>query len=223
MLILSYQCAVHWRLMRDRPLLVSVHWSFFRDRFTNLSEFNRYSVPNATGKEVAILDLYPDTGALGSVLCSSSASKSHLLILATNILVKDVFSTTETGAPVAVMCDPTTVSIVLILLFLLDSPLIDNSIQITTDVGFKCWDGRFIPTKAGLWLRDTPLGLGQRECSDNCPIAIRIPIMFIGAWICNIYKRVVIIMSHIERRNGAIIKRDRIQVCTRPTGPSRKT
>jgi len=68
-----------------------------------------YAVPGATGKEVAILDLYPGT--------------------AQNIVAKDIFSVTETGAPVAVMCDPATV---------------------TSDVGFKCWDGKFIRTKAGL-------------------------------------------------------------------------
>ncbi|KAH9854301.1 pectin lyase fold/virulence factor [Lenzites betulinus] len=68
-----------------------------------------YAVPGATGKEVAILDLYPNT--------------------ATNIVVKDVIPRTETGAPVTVMC---------------------NASTITSDVGFKCWDGLFIPTKAGL-------------------------------------------------------------------------
>ncbi|KIP01758.1 glycoside hydrolase family 28 protein [Phlebiopsis gigantea 11061_1 CR5-6] len=67
-----------------------------------------YAVPGATGKEVAILDLYPGT--------------------ATNIVAKDVFAVTETLAPVRVMCNATT---------------------ITSDVGFKCWDGLYIPTKAG--------------------------------------------------------------------------
>ncbi|KAJ7053866.1 pectin lyase-like protein [Mycena amicta] len=68
-----------------------------------------YFVPNATGREVAILDLYPGT--------------------ATNVLTKDIFAKTDTGRPVAVMCNSTTV---------------------TNDVGFKCWDGAFIRTKAGL-------------------------------------------------------------------------
>ncbi|KAI0658458.1 pectin lyase fold/virulence factor [Cubamyces menziesii] len=68
-----------------------------------------YAVEGATGKEVAILDLYPNT--------------------ATNVLVKHVLATTETWSPVRVMCNATT---------------------ITSDVGFKCWDGLFIPTKAGL-------------------------------------------------------------------------
>ncbi|TFY77102.1 hypothetical protein EWM64_g6911 [Hericium alpestre] len=67
-----------------------------------------YAVPGATGKEVAILALY-----------AGSAS---------NVVAKDVFAWTETGAPVRVMCNATTV---------------------TNDVGFKCWDGLFIPTKAG--------------------------------------------------------------------------
>ncbi|KAI0368942.1 pectin lyase-like protein [Pilatotrama ljubarskyi] len=68
-----------------------------------------YAVPGATGKEVAILDLYPNT--------------------ATNIVVKHVLATTETWSPVRVMC---------------------NASTITSDVGFKCWNGLYIPTKAGL-------------------------------------------------------------------------
>ncbi|KAJ7511789.1 pectin lyase fold/virulence factor [Mycena galericulata] len=68
-----------------------------------------YFVPNATGREVVILDLYPGT--------------------ATDVLAKDIFATTETGREMDVMCNATTVS---------------------NDVGFKCWDGPFIRTKAGL-------------------------------------------------------------------------
>ncbi|KAK0479680.1 pectin lyase fold/virulence factor [Armillaria novae-zelandiae] len=68
-----------------------------------------YYVPNATGKEVIILDLYPDT--------------------ATNVVAKTINARTETGSIVDAMCDPTTV---------------------TNDVGFKCWDGAYIPTTAGL-------------------------------------------------------------------------
>jgi len=67
-----------------------------------------YFVPNATGREVAIFDLYPAT--------------------ASNIVAKDVFAVTETGRKVDVMCNATTV---------------------TNDVGFKCWNGPFVPTRAG--------------------------------------------------------------------------
>ncbi|KAI0320047.1 pectin lyase-like protein [Amylostereum chailletii] len=67
-----------------------------------------YAVPGATDKEVAILDLYPDT--------------------ATNVLAKSIHAKTVTGARVAVMC---------------------NSSAISTDVGFECVDGPFVPTKAG--------------------------------------------------------------------------
>ncbi|EGO19068.1 glycoside hydrolase family 28 protein, partial [Serpula lacrymans var. lacrymans S7.9] len=56
-----------------------------------------YAVTNATGKEVVIFDLYPDT--------------------ATNIVAKDIFARTLTGAPVAAMCNTSTIS---------------------TDVGFVC-------------------------------------------------------------------------------------
>ncbi|KAI0354693.1 pectin lyase-like protein [Trametes cingulata] len=68
-----------------------------------------YAVPGATGKEVAILDLYPNT--------------------AQNIVVKHILAATETLSPVRVMC---------------------NASTIMSDVGFKCWDGLYIPTKAGL-------------------------------------------------------------------------
>ncbi|EJD04200.1 pectin lyase-like protein [Fomitiporia mediterranea MF3/22] len=67
-----------------------------------------YAVANATGKEVIIFDLYPNT--------------------ATSIVAKDIFAKTETGAPVAVMCNPDTV---------------------TNDVGFVCQDGEFMRTAAG--------------------------------------------------------------------------
>ncbi|KAF8899390.1 pectin lyase-like protein [Infundibulicybe gibba] len=60
-------------------------------------------------QEVVVLDLYPGT--------------------ATNVLAKNIVGRTQTGAPAAAMCDPTTV---------------------TNDVGFKCWDGLFIPTRAGI-------------------------------------------------------------------------
>lgn len=70
-----------------------------------------YAVANATGREVAILDLYAGT--------------------ATNIVAKNIFARTQTGKPVTVMCDPAT---------------------ITSDVGFKCWDGLFVPTAKGFAL-----------------------------------------------------------------------
>jgi len=68
-----------------------------------------YAVANATGKEVIILDLYPNTTS--------------------NILAKDIFARTETGAPVAALCNPATIS---------------------NDVGFVCQDGPFIPNRVGL-------------------------------------------------------------------------
>ncbi|TFK84946.1 glycoside hydrolase family 28 protein [Polyporus arcularius HHB13444] len=67
-----------------------------------------YSVEGATGKEVVIFDLYPNT--------------------ATNIVAKHIVATTDTFSPVRAMC---------------------NSSTISTDVGFKCWDGLFIPTAKG--------------------------------------------------------------------------
>ncbi|KAJ8085226.1 hypothetical protein PM082_004020 [Marasmius tenuissimus] len=71
-----------------------------------------YAVPNATGKEVIILDLYPDT--------------------ATNIVAKNIFARTQTGAGVAAMCDPETVR------FLRSSTLLTDSL--TPNVGdWRCW------------------------------------------------------------------------------------
>jgi hypothetical protein len=49
-----------------------------------------YAVDGATGKEVVILDLYPDTNS--------------------GILVEHVLATTQTHSPVRVMCDPNAVS-----------------------------------------------------------------------------------------------------------------
>jgi len=67
-----------------------------------------YAVPNATGKEVIIFDVSPGTDE--------------------NLLARHVIARTETGAPVAVMC---------------------NSSAVSGDVGFVCQDGKFIATKAG--------------------------------------------------------------------------
>ncbi|KAJ3888884.1 pectin lyase-like protein [Lentinula edodes] len=91
-----------------------------------------YAVTNATGKEVIILDLYPNTSALSVISLAKRAISNTLTTVtssASNILAKDIFAKTETGARVAAMCDPTTIS---------------------NDVGFVCQDGPFIPTKAGL-------------------------------------------------------------------------
>jgi hypothetical protein len=49
-----------------------------------------YAVDSATGKEVVILDLYPDTNS--------------------GILVEHVAATTQTGSPVRVMCNSSAVS-----------------------------------------------------------------------------------------------------------------
>lgn len=69
-----------------------------------------YAVPGATGKEVAILDLYPGTGAPHISHEDRAVNSSDIRCIATNVLVKDIFAKTETGAPVAVMCNSSTVS-----------------------------------------------------------------------------------------------------------------
>lgn len=65
---------------------------------------------NATGKEVVILDLYPGTGELILSVVLEKCTERLDEPTATNVLAKDIFAKTETGARVAVMCDPTTVS-----------------------------------------------------------------------------------------------------------------
>ncbi|KAI0800509.1 pectin lyase fold/virulence factor [Fomes fomentarius] len=83
-----------------------------------------FYVPGATGKEVIIFDLYPDT--------------------ATNIVAKHIIAATETHSPVRVLCNTTTS----IKRWLTQSAAYE---KISSDVGFKCWDGLFIPTLKGLF------------------------------------------------------------------------
>lgn len=67
---------------------------------------------------------------------------------ATNVVAKDIFAVTETGAAVRVMCNSTAVSAALAPMKL--RTVFMSFLQIQTDVGFKCWDGLFIRTRAGL-------------------------------------------------------------------------
>jgi len=48
---------------------------------------------------------------------------------ASNIVAKDIYAVTQDSAPVTVMCDPKAIS---------------------SDVGFKCWNGDFVRTKVGI-------------------------------------------------------------------------
>ncbi|PIL31273.1 hypothetical protein GSI_05971 [Ganoderma sinense ZZ0214-1] len=84
-----------------------------------------YAVPGATGEEVIIFDLYPDTARHAVLVLMSRI----LGAAATNIVARHIVAATETQSPVRVMC---------------------NSSTITSDVGFECWDGLFIPTQEGL-------------------------------------------------------------------------
>lgn len=56
--------------MYQRPVLVCkcLHWDLYKATHCHLSGPNRYAVPNATGKEVAIFDFYPDTGTMNTIL-----------------------------------------------------------------------------------------------------------------------------------------------------------
>ncbi|KAF6749325.1 pectin lyase-like protein [Ephemerocybe angulata] len=69
-----------------------------------------YYVPGATGREVIIFDLYPET--------------------VKNIAARRIVPVTQKWKPANVMC---------------------NSTVISTDVGFKCQNGLFVPTLAGLF------------------------------------------------------------------------
>ena len=71
---------------------------------------------------------------------------------AKEVVVKNVCTTTLSGAPVTAICDPATVRSYL--LFLLsdvwvNSWFADLYVQISTDVGFTCRNGLFQPTAAG--------------------------------------------------------------------------
>ena len=66
-----------------------------------------YAVPGATGKEVIILDLYPGTG--DRAVHQNQLYRQSDVESAANIVAKDIFARTETGAPVAVMCNSSAV------------------------------------------------------------------------------------------------------------------
>jgi hypothetical protein len=68
---------------------------------------DRYYVPGATGKEVAIFDLHAGTCTL---LFLPWFLELITVIAASNIVAKDIFAVTEDSAPVTVMCDPKAVS-----------------------------------------------------------------------------------------------------------------
>lgn len=70
----------------------------------------RYFVQGATGREVIIFDFHPNTGAYPPLTWILERS-SYDRYLATNIVAKDIFATTKSGQPVAVMCDPAAVSL----------------------------------------------------------------------------------------------------------------
>ena len=67
-------------------------------------------MPGATGKEVVIFDLYPDTGSSSS--CSMSRyrrPKPHDSISkVTDIVAKDLVASTLTGSPAAAMYNSST-------------------------------------------------------------------------------------------------------------------
>jgi hypothetical protein len=72
---------------------------------------DRYYVPGATGKEVAIFDLHANTSALPSPRLSSHKKLIIVVIVtASNIIARNISAVTADYAPVAVMCDSKTVS-----------------------------------------------------------------------------------------------------------------
>lgn len=73
---------------------------------------NRYYVPGATGREVVIFDLHANTSTLPSIVCTEDKSVI-VVVTASNIVVKDISAVNEDSAPVAVMCDLTTVNLYL--------------------------------------------------------------------------------------------------------------
>jgi hypothetical protein len=77
-------------------------------------------VSGSTGKELAILDVYAGTGTFSFLLfffiVLDEAHRCVWLFSVSNILVKQVSVATTNQAAVRVMCDPTTVSALLVVL-----------------------------------------------------------------------------------------------------------
>ena len=69
----------------------------------------RYDVPGATGGEVAILDLHQGTGDVHPSVQGAWNPNLHAHPTAKAIVAKNIRTKTLSGAPVTVMCDPTTV------------------------------------------------------------------------------------------------------------------
>ena len=71
---------------------------------------------------------------------------------AVNVVAKGIFATTETHSRVAIICNSMTVNDLCetYAVYLMIDPFLN--FQISMDIGFKCWDGPFMHTKAGLWL-----------------------------------------------------------------------
>ena len=161
------QTRLRGRFLRDRPLLVRLlhaacrrELPFIRHVRVSSRVFHRhvprYSVPGATGKEVIIFDLYPDTGAsflhvyhrlqfaAGDAVLMSRIRRSY------EHRRETYFRHDRDSVPgpcdVQFLYGMCSFRLYQIVVGVSDNP----ALQITSDVGFECWDGLFIPTQVGL-------------------------------------------------------------------------
>lgn len=109
----------------------------------------RFYVPGATGKEVIIFDLYPDTGA-------SLSHGSPPLVCYSHPYVQLPISLRSASLQRLRPTRPSECCVTRLRWVSLHSHT-DVSTQsaayeqISSDVGFKCWDGLFLPTLKGLF------------------------------------------------------------------------
>jgi hypothetical protein len=98
-----------WCILQPELLCIKLHaLSSGRVEGSCVSDPCWYAVTNATGKEVVIFDLYPNSG-VPSLFARTRPPIWTDTCTATNILVKDLQAKTLSGAPVAAMCNPSTV------------------------------------------------------------------------------------------------------------------
>ena len=161
------QTRLRGRFLRDRPLLVRLlhaacrrELPFIRHVRVSSRVFHRhvprYSVPGATGKEVIIFDLYPDTGAY--IL---HVSRRLQFAAGDAVLMSRIRRSYEHRRKTYCRHDRDAVPgpchvqffncMCSFRLYQTVVGVSDNpALQITSDVGFECWDGLFIPTQVGL-------------------------------------------------------------------------
>lgn len=101
-----WQCFIRWRILCERPLLVSWCFQGFVDWISYFSQvLCTWSYRERSGH---FRPLSWNRWISFRVPCYAF-DYCRFEHIAVNVVAKDIFATTETGAPVAVMCNSTTV------------------------------------------------------------------------------------------------------------------